>query len=265
MIEINLYGEEREFGYLSESSEDRVVRMKKGQNYAGYSVGILHIDDVYYPLVPGNVVNACTYDFPVKMKAVPNLDIPGLLSGDPSLGEPIVRAAEELEQEGIRAIAGACGFFGFFQKQVAEAIDVPVGMSSLVQASWIKTTLKPGQRIGVLTADLASINNRLLESCSIEDPELLVIKDLRHGPHFSAILEGRGSFDNGEVKKEVTSAAVELVKENTGIGAILLECSDMPPYAAHVQRAVGLPVFDFITMIRWLHYATTQRPYSGHI
>jgi len=262
---MNIFGEEREYGYLSESSDDRVIQMKKGQNYAGYSVGILHIDDVYYPLVPGNVVNACTYDFPVKMKAVPDLDIPGLLSGDPELGEPIVRAAVELEKEGIRAISGACGFFGFFQKQVAKAVEVPVCLSSLVQAGWIKTTLKPGQRIGVLTADLASVNDRLLESCSIEEPELLIIKDLRHGPHFSAILEGRGSFNNGEVKKEVTSAAVELVKENSDVGALLLECSDMPPYAAYVQRAVGLPVFDFITMIRWLHYATAQKPYTGHI
>ncbi len=262
---INIYGGEREFGYLSENSDDRVIRMKKGQNYGGYSVGILHIDDVYYPLLPGNVVNAYSYDFPVKMKAVPDLDVQGLLSGDSSLGEPIVRAAVELEKEGIRAISGACGFFGFFQKQVAEAVEVPVSMSSLVQAGWIKTTLKPGQRIGVLTADLASINDRLLESCYIEDPGMLVIKDLRHGPHFSAILEGMGTFNNGEVKKEVTSAVVELVKENNDIGAILLECSDMPPYAAYVQRAVGLPVFDFITMIRWLHYATTQRPYTGHI
>ena len=250
---------------MSESSDSKMIRMKKGQNYAGCSVGILHIDDVYYPLMPGNVVNAWTYDFPVKMKAVPDLDVPGLLSGDPALGEPIVRAAVELEKEGIRAISGACGFFGFFQKQVAAAVEVPVSLSSLVQVSWIKTTLKPGQKIGVLTADRASVNDRLLESCSVEDPGLLIIKDLRHGPHFSAILEGRGSFDHGEVKKEVTSAAVDLVKENNKIGAILLECSDMPPYAAYVQRAVGLPVFDFITMIRWLHYATTQRPYSGHI
>ncbi len=256
---------EREYGYLSEFNDDKIIVMKKGQNYAGYSVGILHIDDVYYPLLPGNVVNASTYEFPVKMKAVPDLDIPGLLSGDTSLGEPIVKAAQELQNEGIRAVSGACGFFGFFQKQVAQALDIPVALSSLVQASWIKTILKPGQKIGVLTADQSSINEQLLQSCYIDDPDLLVIKDLRHGPQFSAILEGRGYFDNGEVKREVVAAAIELVNHNKDIGAILFECSDMPPYASYVQRAVGLPVFDFITLIRWLHNATTQKPYTGHI
>jgi len=257
--------EKREYGYLTRGLDEKDIYMKKGQNYAGYSVGILHIDDVWYPLVPGNVVNACTYDFPVKMKAVKDLDVPGLLSGDPSFGGAIVQAARELQEEGIRAVSGACGFFGFFQKQVAAALDIPVALSSLMQATWIKATLKPGQRIGVLTADLKSIKKELLENCDIHDPNLLVIKDLRHAPHFSAILEGRGHFDNGVVRQEVTRAACELVEGNEGIGAILLECSDMPPYASDVQRAVGLPVFDFITLIRWLHHATTHKPYTGHI
>lgn len=255
----------REYGYLTRGEDSKPIYMKKGQNYAGYSVGILHIDDVWYPLVPGNVVNAYTYDFPVKMKAVKDLDVPGLLSGDPSFGGAIVQAAKELQEEGVRAVSGACGFFGFFQKQVAAALDIPVALSSMMQATWIQATLKPGQRIGVLTADESSIKKELLENCNIQDPDLLVIKDLRHAPQFSAILEGRGHFDNGVVRQEVTGAAQELVAENPAIGAILLECSDMPPYAVDVQRAVGLPVFDFITLIRWLHNATTQKPYSGHI
>lgn len=256
---------QREYGYLARGEDDKIISMKKGQNYAGYSVGLLHIDDVWYPLVPGNVVNANTYDFPVKMKSVKNLDVPGLLSGDPSFGSAIVQAARELQEEGIRAVSGACGFFGYFQKQVAAELDIPVALSSLMQVNWIKATLKPDQRIGVLTADEASIRRELLENCDIQEPAILAIKDLRHAPQFSAILEGRGHFNNGMVRKEVTHAAQELVQDNPDIGAILFECSDMPPYAADVQRAVGLPVFDFITLIRWLHYATTQKPYSGHI
>ncbi len=265
MSAINLRGQEREYGYLSSLEDNKEIRMKKGQNYAGYSVGILHIDDVYYPLVPGNVVNAYTYDFPVRMMAVPDLDVPGLLSGDPNFSKPIIDAAKKLQSEGIRAVSGACGFFGHFQKQVAEALDIPVGLSSMVQINWIKSVMKPGKRIGVLTADASSLTEPLLKNCGIEDPSNLIVKDLRHGPQFSAILEGRGSFDNGVVKNEVVSAALEVVENNADVGAILLECSDMPPYASYIQREVGLPVFDFITLIRWLHYATTHKPYSGHI
>ncbi|GAH16512.1 unnamed protein product, partial [marine sediment metagenome] len=166
---------------------------------------------------------------------------------------------------GIRALCSACGFFGNFHRQVAEALDIPVALSSLVQIPWIKSVIKPYQKIGILTADASSLTDQLLKNCFIEDPGLLVVKDLRHAPEFSAILEYRGQFDNGKVRDEVVGAALELLESNEDIGAILLECSDMPPYAYAVQRAVQLPVFDFITLIRWLHNATTQKPYSGHI
>jgi hypothetical protein len=256
----------REFGYIGpEERETQPIMMKKGQNVAGYSVGILYLDNVWYPLMPGNVVNAYTYDFPVRMKAVPGLDTPKLHSGDPEIFNILLNTAQELEKEGIRAISAACGFFGHFHTQLAEAMDIPVALSSLVQVPWIRTLLKKDQKIGVLTANASAISDSLLKSCHIDDPDKLVIKDLRHEPNFSAIMEDRGTFDNAGVRREVVAAARSIMEENENIGAFLLECSDTPPYAYAVQRETRLPVFDFITMIRWLHNATTQRPYAGWI
>ena len=67
-----------------------------------------------------------------------------------------------------------------------------------------------------------------------------------------------------EVGDSVVEAAEKLVTEHDDVGAILLECSDIPPYAYRVQQATGLPVFDFITLINWAHDAVTQTPYYGH-
>ncbi|MGA2082778.1 MAG: aspartate/glutamate racemase family protein [Holophaga sp.] len=256
----------RQYGHLAPGTDDVVVRMRDHQQVSGYSVGIIYIEDVWYPMVPGNVVNASTYDFPVLMKAVPNLDIDRLFRADPAIADDIIALGRHMiEREGIRALCSACGFFGNFHKPVAEALDIPVALSSLVQVPWVRSLLKPSQKIGVLTADASSLTPNLLRNCFIEDPELLVVKDLRHAPEFSAILEYRGEFHNGKVRNEVVGAALDLLKEDCDIGAIVLECSDMPPYAAAVQAATQLPVFDFITLIRWLHHATTQRPYSGWV
>ena len=41
--------------------------------------------------------------------------------------------------------------------------------------------------------------------------------------------------------------------------------SSMPPYAWAVQAACGVPVFDFTTLIRWLHSSVTQKPYCGFL
>jgi hypothetical protein len=55
------------------------------------------------------------------------------------------------------------------------------------------------------------------------------------------------------------------VKQHPEVGAILLECSDMPPYAWAVQNAVQLPVFDFISLINWVETAVVRRPFGGYI
>jgi hypothetical protein len=53
------------------------------------------------------------------------------------------------------------------------------------------------------------------------------------------------------------------VRLHPEIGAILLECSDMPPYASALQRAVGVPVFDFMTLANYVYSALARTPYTG--
>lgn len=253
-----------EYGYFG-PGEGGLVTQPPGQHTAGFPIGILYIDEVNYPLLPGNVVNAYTYDFPVAMQPVEGLTISQLFAAGDEVFDMLLRSARKLQKQGVRAITGACGFFGNFQPQLAAALDIPVAVSSLVQLPWIRTLLKPGQKIGVLTADLSSLTDRLLSACGTDTREGLVLRDLRHSASFSCILEGRGTFDHSQVRQEVVAAALDAQREESGLGAILLECSDMPPYASDVQRATGLPVFDFITLIRWMNNAVAQHPYRGFI
>ncbi len=258
--------DKRMYGYMPALEENsQRIYMMKGQNIAGYGIGILHLDNVWYPMVPGNVQNAWTYKYPVRYKAVAGLDTPTLHSGSPAAFEEILKAAKELEREGCRAISAACGFFGHFQRQLAEAMDIPVAISSLVQIPWIRTILKPESKIAILTANASALTDALYQSCGIESTEGLIVADLRRGENFSAIMEDRGDFDNAGVREEVLTAAASLMEKHPDIGAFLLECSDMPPYAYAIQAAVKRPVFDFITLINWLENSVMQRPYDGWI
>ena len=54
-----------------------------------------------------------------------------------------------------------------------------------------------------------------------------------------------------------------LVQENDGVRVILFECTDLPPYAAAVQEAVGLPVFDFSTLVNYVFSALVRRRFDG--
>lgn len=67
------------------------------------------------------------------------------------------------------------------------------------------------------------------------------------------------------VKGELVSIAKNMVRDHPDIGAILLECTDMPPHAADIQRAVNLPVFDSVTMIKFIKNVVCQQPYYGFL
>ncbi len=256
-----------QYGFLNSSNDDVVVKMKKGQNIAGYPIGVVYIEDVYYPLMPGNVVNASTYPFPVRMIPVKNINCDELFACDDKVQSAIEEACRQLVKEGVRAISGACGFFGNYQNSISGMFDVPVALSSLMQVPWILSLIKPDQKLVILTADEKSITERLLTNCGIakEMKARLIIKDLASSENFSCVIKNWGGWDNSLARADVVVKAIEAVDEHSDAAAILLECSDMPPYASSIQKETGLPVFDFITLIKWLHSAVAQKPYEGFI
>ena len=78
-----------------------------------------------------------------------------------------------------------------------------------------------------------------------------------------AVLEEKGSLDSERIEREAVGVAKKLISENPGMGALLLECSDLPPYALAIQKEVNLPVFDFITMIQFVHSALVRKEFQG--
>ena len=131
------------YGYTSSDALDGRIYIQKGQIISGYTVGIL-VQDVHYPLIPGNVVNADTYKYPVRMEIVPGANQKRMHTGDMTLLPDLIESCHRLEEQGVRAIVGACGYFGNFQKMIAESVNVPVYLSSVIQIPWIRAGLRGG-------------------------------------------------------------------------------------------------------------------------
>jgi len=252
-------------GYLYPPHQpDRDIRVPQGQAVAGHSVGILVLD-LGYPLLPGNVANASTFSFPVRYRILKRTTTWQILNHDPALLDLILEGGRDLEKDGVRAIVGACGYFGYYQKQAAAQLNVPVFLSSLLQLSMIRQSLKPGSKIGVLCADGKSLSLDVLRACGIETATDLIIAGVQDLPEFKNILHCTCHFNPAQMERELAAFAQNLIAEHPEIGALLLECSDMPPFSWSIQNATGLPVFDFITLINWVHHAVVQRAYPGFI
>lgn len=236
----------------------------KSQSWAGETIGIIVLD-CEYPYIPGNVANATTYDFPVRYAAVAGATNDRLIySRDPELLAPFIKAAQKLEAEGVKAITSGCGFMALFQKEIAAAVNVPVFLSSLLQVPFIHQIT--GKRVGIISASSKNLTSAHLENTGISEAIPLAISGMEHNGAFTqAIFEPDGTLDDDAIRDGVVKVAAQLVHDHPDLGAILLECSDLPPYAHAIQTAVGLPVFDFITMIKYVHTTLACKPYAGHI
>jgi Asp/Glu/hydantoin racemase len=241
---------------------DTKVSIGAEQRIQGCAIGIVLLD-LWYPVVPGNVANASTFDFPVMYKILKGTTVSRIFGADPAILELLLEAGKQLEEQGVRAIIGACGFFGNFQKEAAARLNVPVYLSSLLQIPIVRRGLKPSQKVGVITASAASLTPKLLSQNGVDDLSDIVITGAQDLSEFQQILKTAGSFNSKKIEQQLVGLAKQFVSGNPDIGAILLECSDMPPYAWAIQNAVRLPVFDFITLINWVHSAMVRCPFAG--
>lgn len=241
-----------------------IYKVRSGVESYGHAIGILLID-CSTPFIPGDVGNASTYNYPVIYKTVPGVTLERLINkGDLSLTEKVVETAMELEQMGVRAITSDCGYMIHFQRQVAAALHVPVIMSSLIQIPLLERTIGDDQKIGVICANKKKLTPDLLDAAGVTDCDCIVIRGMEDKPYFSSpILAEEPELDSENIEKEMIETASELVHHHPEISSIVLECSNMPPYAHAIQRAINRPIFDFTTLIDLFYGASFRKPFNG--
>lgn len=236
---------------------------RAGQVSSGEAIGILLLDTAV-PFIPGDVANATTYDYPVRFQKVDGFSVARALNKDPGIYDALKSAAEALIGQGVRAVTGDCGFMAFHQKRLSRELQVPVFLSSLLQIPFILAIIGEGAKVGVLTADSTRLDEALLIEVGAAEPGRVAVAGLQDCPSFYPFaIEETGTLDAEAVEAEVVAAAEELAARETSVRAMLLECSLLPPYAAAVQEAVGLPVFDYVTMIDYVFSAVVRRRFSG--
>lgn len=240
------------------------AKAKGGKTVFGACVGILMLE-TRFPRVPGDMGNAATWPFPVLYKVVrgatPDRVVRG---GAEGLKDAFVEAGREMVRDGADGITTTCGFLSLFQDDLKAALGVPVAASSLMQAPWIEAMLPPGRRVGIVTVSKESLTEAHLRAAGValDTPTI----GTEGGAEFSrAILGDEAELDVDLARADVVAAAERLAARHPEIGAILLECTNMVPYAADVRRAVGMPVYSIRTLVTWLHAGLMPRAFPREL
>ena len=201
--------------------------------------------------LPGNSTNLASYPFPVKLVEVKGANTDTvILHPSQKLLEDMIQLAKELEKEGVRAITTSCGFNAIFQEALANAVDIPVFTSSLLQVPFAQALVGRDRAVGVITASASSLSEKHLRACGITAEMHPIVMGLENAPEWSKIFDHPDdSFDMDLVTEEILNVARQGVKDHPEIGAIVLECTDLPPFARRIREELDIPVFDFNSMI----------------
>jgi len=233
-----------------------------GKALYGAPLGILMLE-ARFPRIPGDMGNAGTWPFPVLYRVVHGATPERVVTqGARGLLPDFVAAAKELVRDGVEAITTNCGFLSIFQKELAAAAGVPVATSALMQVPWLQRMLPPGKRVGVVTVSGSTLTPAHLEGAGV--PLDTPIAGTEHGREFFRVLikAEKEDMDVGLAERDILDAGERLVTQHPDVGAIVLECTNMPPYAAALEAAVNRPVYDIYSMICWFHAGLRPRVFD---
>ena len=201
-----------------------------------------------FPRPLGDVGHAATFAFPVLRRVVEGATPERVVrSRDPAALQPFVDAARALAGQGCAAVATSCGFLALWQRELQAALPVPVWTSSLLQLAD-----RPGRRCGVITIEAASLTPAHFIAVQA-DPQTPVAGITPGSPLHHTLLQDLPLLDAADAQAQVMDAARRLLADHPQVNTLVLECTNLPPYAGALRLATGLPVFDVVTMLnaRW--------------
>jgi Asp/Glu/hydantoin racemase len=234
---------------------------KGGKSIYSARLGILMLE-TRFPRIAGDMGNAETWPFPVLYKVVrgaaPKRVVMERAAG---LLDVFLEGAAELVALGADGITTNCGFLSLFQREIAAHVTVPVATSSLMQIPMVQALLPPGKRVGVLTVSGNTLSrDHLITAGALEDTPFV---GTENGTEFFRVLIGdEERLDVTAAARDILEAGAALIARYPEVGAIVLECTNMPPYAALLSERLDLPVFDIYSLITWFHAGLTPRAFG---
>jgi len=234
------------------------------------SVGIMRIDYTYPPAL-GDAAHPNSYYYRTPHATIKGLSFEAAQVGGPLTAaqrEAMAAAVAKLEAEGVMGIAGDCGFLINYQKDARAMCKRPCFISALLQCAMLVSLYAKDELVLVLTANgpaLTPALPALLKICGISatsDHERFIVAGCEALPGFDAVARGE-AVDVAKVQPHVVELVQAKVKANPKIRAVLLECTELPPYADAIRHALRLPVLDSITLVDYFHGAISENPYFG--
>jgi len=229
---------------------------------ANAKIGVLRID-YSYPPIPGDTACEASYGYKVVFRKVDGLTFEKCQGSvlDEAIQSRLKKAVKELEDEGVVAITGDCGFLMAYQPYVRALTETPVVLSSILQAPMLTVANAPDAKFAVFTANSSTFDVRKLftQSGMQVNPDQWIVVGLQDLPGFEAVALGQ-KVPTEKVQPGIIACVKALQQKEPKLCGILLECTELPHYADAIRAETKLPVVDAITIVDFFQNSCTAVP-----
>ena len=214
------------------------------------AVGVLMLE-TNFPRPLGDIGNEQTWDFPVRFRTVGGASAQKVVLEDPrALLDGFVQVGRELISDGCTGLTTSCGFLALMQDELKDALGVPFASSPLMQLPLIEALLPTNKEASILTISKESLSAAHLRAAGARDD--VPIEGLpRSGTFATAIFDDSPEMDFATCRTEICETAERLVSRRETVGAIVLECTNMAPFAADIAKITGRPVYSIVSFLNW--------------
>lgn len=207
------------------------------------SVSLLQLD-TRFPRIPGDVGCRDTFAVPMYPQVIAGAHVENIVTADPKSIDigPFAKAIENTS--GL--VATSCGFLSYWQKHLQDLSPGPFVSSALIDLPYLARDFMP-EELAIITFDAASLGvDHLPPDCTSYARSIIGMEEDMHLRQ--VISKDQTMLDPGKAGRELVGL-LSAKLDRTNIKAILLECTNLPPYKAEIKEQFGVPVFDILTAI----------------
>jgi Asp/Glu/hydantoin racemase len=170
-------------------------------------------------------------------------------NADGALEGRYLEAAVAVAEYGARALTTNCGFTLPYQHKLQQRTGLPVVSSGLLLLPTLQDVY--GSGVGILTYDsdvLTTILERSWDGRYVD----VGCADVQLSYAWRALADVPGTAVDIEAMRDDLIVIADAFVHRHGLTALLLECTGFAPFADAMRTELLLPVFDHITIVRFL-------------
>lgn len=205
-------------------------------------LGVLMLDTAF-PRPLGDIGNPATFAGKVLYHTVPAATVSAVVAREPlprTVCDEFKQGAARLVGQGAGLITTSCGFLSAIQDDLAVILPVPVVTSALCLMPLLRLKFGKDAVIGIVTFDDACLGPQ-----HVRDPGPYVVEGLdKAGELYCVIRNDLTALDEAKARDDALAAVARLLARAPDVSAIVLECTNLPPYRDALEATTGVPIYD---------------------